>query len=216
MKKTIYLDCDSTLCAIEGVDELAAIRGKDIEKKVIELTNQAMDGTVPIDEVFARRLDLIQPSLSMCKDIGQMYIERLSDGVEEALEVLRKSGWTPVIISGGFTQVIQPVADQLGIKDVHAVTLKFDEDGNYSDFDREAPTARNGGKPDIIKSLHSSDAPHLKVMVGDGVSDWETSPVVDLFVGYGGVVSRPLVKERSKAFIHSFGDLIGTIESYLH
>jgi len=215
MKKTIYLDCDSTLCAIEGVDELAALRGNEIEEKVIDLTNQAMDGSIPIDEIFARRLDLIQPSLSMCQAIGEMYIERLSPGVEKALDTLRADGWTPVIISGGFTQVIEPVANKLQIADIHAVSLKFNSQGDYLDFDRQAPTARNGGKPDIIKDLHSDGTPHLKVMVGDGISDWETSPVVDLFIGYGGVVSRPLVKERAQAFISSFDSLSDTIESYL-
>ena len=38
-------------------------------------------------------------------------------------------------------------------------------------------------------------------MVGDGVSDLETAPVVNLFIGYGGYVSREPVKRQAKAFV---------------
>lgn len=214
MKKTLYLDCDSTLCAIEGVDELAALRGADVEQQVIELTNEAMDGTVAIDQVFARRLDLIRPTRSMCKQIGAQYITTLSHGVAEALSNLRELGWRPVIISGGFTQVIEPVAELLGIEEIHAVDLYFDSDGNYAGFDSSAPTARNGGKPDIIRKLHKDKSSDRIVMLGDGISDWETTPVVDLFIGYGGVVERASVKERAAAYIYEFSDLLQKIESH--
>lgn len=40
-------------------------------------------------------------------------------------------------------------------------------------------------------------------MVGDGVSDLETRPEVDLFVGYGGFVSREKVEREAAVFIRS-------------
>ncbi|MGJ8723454.1 MAG: HAD-IB family phosphatase [Roseibacillus sp.] len=215
MNKFLFLDCDSTLCAIEGVDELAALRGSEVEQKVIELTNQAMDGTVPIDEVFGRRLDLIQPTLTMCEEVGKMYIERLSPNVIEALAKLRKCGWEPIIISGGFTQVIQPVADYLNIDKIFAVDLLFKNDGSYQSFDKESPTARNGGKPEIIQSFVKDKLSSLTVMMGDGISDLETNNVVDLFIGYGGVVSREAVKTQAPVFISDFQQLPDTIKNYL-
>lgn len=214
MNKILYLDCDSTLCAIEGVDELAALRGAAVEQQVIELTNGAMDGTVPIDQVFSRRLDLIRPTRSMCEQIGEQYIAKLSNGVAEALSGLRGLGWRPVIISGGFTQVIEPVAECLGITEIHAVGLSFDANGNYAGYDSAAPTARNGGKPDIIRNLHKDSVSDRTVMLGDGISDWETTPVVDLFIGYGGVVERAAVKEKAAEYIYDFSDLLQKIESH--
>lgn len=215
MKKLLLLDCDSTLCAIEGVDELAALRGPQTEAQVIDLTNQAMDGSVPINEVFGRRLDLILPNQEMCDKVGQLYIKRLSPGVAEILAKLKKSGWEAIIISGGFTPVIQPVANYLGISNVYAVDLFFNEDGSYRGFDEEAPTARNGGKPEVIRMLKRDSAPFQSVMVGDGVSDLETNSEVDLFVGFGGVVSREAVKNQATAFIMSFDELPAIIENYL-
>ena len=215
MKKLLFLDCDSTLCAIEGVDELAALRGPEIEQKVIELTNQAMDGTVPIDEVFARRLDLIQPTRAMCDEVAQMYINRLSPNVETVICQLQEDGWETIIISGGFTQVIEPVAAKLGIQKIFAVGLNFNEAGNFEGFDAEAPTARNGGKPEIIQSVIGNDSSTQSVMVGDGISDLETDSVVNLFVGYGGVVSRKSVQKKATAFITDFCDLPKVMKNHL-
>lgn len=215
MNKLLLLDCDSTLCAIEGVDELAALRGPAIEQQVIELTNQAMDGTVPIDQVFGRRLDLIQPNRQMCEQVAEMYIEKLSPNAAEVIENLKKTGWKTIIISGGFTQVIQPVAQQLGIEDIFAVDLLFDQEGNYRDFDKESLTARNGGKPEVIQALKAKDSTLKTVMVGDGISDLETNHVVDLFIGFGGVVSRQAVKSQAAAFITDFASLEETINSHL-
>ncbi|MBK1834796.1 HAD-IB family phosphatase [Roseibacillus ishigakijimensis] len=215
MKKLLFLDCDSTLCAIEGVDELAALRGPEVESQVIDLTNEAMDGTVPIDEVFGRRLDLIKPSREMCVKVGEMYIQRLSPGVDETLLELRAKGWEPIIISGGFTQVIEPVAHHLNIEQIFAVDLIFNPDGSYQNFDKESPTARNGGKPDIIKSILCKEKKTSAVMVGDGISDLETKGVVDLFVGFGGVVKRKTVQMQSQAFVTHFAELPKVITDYL-
>lgn len=207
MKKLLFLDCDSTLCAIEGVDELAALRGPQVEQQVVALTNQAMDGTIPIDEIFGRRLDLIRPTHAMCTAVAQDYISALSPGVREALATLRDAQWQPIIISGGFTQVIEPVARELDIEEIYAVSLTFRDNGDYLGFDTEAPTARNGGKPDIIREIRGKIGPCQVVMVGDGISDWETSSVVDLFVGFGGVVSREKVKAKAEQFITHFSEL---------
>ena len=207
MKKFLFLDCDSTLCAIEGVDELAALRGPEIEQQVIELTNQAMDGKVPIDEVFGRRLDLIKPSRAMCEIAAEMYIEKLSPNVRESLIELRNFGWEPIIISGGFTQVIEPVAKLLEIEKIFAVDLIFDSAGNYQSFDDQSPTARNGGKPEIIAAFTKDISPLQTVMMGDGISDLETQTVVDLFIGYGGVISREAVKAEASAFLLDFKNL---------
>ena len=57
---TVVFDCDSTLSAVEGIDELAG----DHSAEVSELTRRAMDGEVPLDQVYGRRLEMIHPKLA--------------------------------------------------------------------------------------------------------------------------------------------------------
>jgi phosphoserine phosphatase len=52
--KLIVFDCDSTLSKIEGIDELARLRGEKTFSEIEALTNAAMNGEVAIDEIFAR------------------------------------------------------------------------------------------------------------------------------------------------------------------
>lgn len=207
MSKILFLDCDSTLSTIEGIDELAACRGSEIQQQVVELTNGAMSGQVPIDEVFARRLDLIQPTFEMCQEVGRKYVATITDNGKAVLDAMRQQGWKPVIVSGGFTEAIRPLAGELGIEEVFAVSLRFNSDGTYQNFDRSAPTARNHGKTDVIRHYCETNEIEKSVMIGDGISDWETHTVVDLFVGFGGVVERQSVKERATEYLACFQEL---------
>ncbi len=50
--KLLFLDCDSTLSSIEGIDELARLSDPAIFAEVVTLTNAAMNGEVPLREVF--------------------------------------------------------------------------------------------------------------------------------------------------------------------
>ena len=46
--------------------------------------------------------------------------------------------------------------------------------------------------------------------VGDGVSDLEAKPAVDLFIGFGGVVVRPRVKENADLYVTNLRDVLPT------
>jgi phosphoserine phosphatase len=199
--KLIFFDCDSTLSTIEGIDELGRARGPEIFKMVEHLTNQAMNGEVPIREVFGRRMEIIQPDRATADAVAQLYLDTIVPGVPEVIAGLKADGWTPVIISGGFAPLIEPLAKALGIDHVEAVPLHFDADGNYAGYGSDYPTTRNGGKPEIIREWKSALLPEVVVMVGDGISDLESKPEVDLFVGFGGVIAREAVRKGAGAWL---------------
>lgn len=192
--KLLFIDCDSTLSVIEGVDELARARGEEVFGKVVALTEAAMNGEIAISEVFPGRMDLIRPDRDLCDEIAVRYIEQMVEGVPELLQEARERGWLPVILSGGFAPLIVPLAKQLGIEHLEAVPIEFGADGSYADYGRDYPTTRNFGKNEIIRSWKAAVLPERVVMIGDGVSDLETTPDVDLFVGFGGVAARPKVQ----------------------
>jgi phosphoserine phosphatase len=205
--KLICFDCDSTLSAIEGVDELARGGGPAIFAQVEAMTNEAMNGAIPVEAVFGRRLELIRPTRASVAVVAQRYIDTIEPTARATVAYLVQHGWSPVIVSGGFRQAIQPLATLLGIKQVEAVDLFFDAEGNYRGYDETFPTTRSGGKPEVVARLIREILPATSVMVGDGVSDWEAKRVVNRFVGFGRYVQRAAVRAGADNFIESLEDL---------
>jgi len=204
----ICFDCDSTLSAIEGVDELARARGPEIFAQVEAMTEDAMNGLLPLEAIFARRLEIIQPRRQEAAAVAQRYLETVEPTARATVAALRRGGWTPIIVSGGFSPAILPLADWLGIGRVEAVDLYFGEDGAYGGYDADYPTTRSGGKSEVIRRLRSELHPARVMMVGDGVSDLEATAAVDQFIGYGGYIARPQVEREASAFIRSLSELV--------
>lgn len=213
MTKLILFDCDSTLSAIEGIDELARLRGPEALQQIAHMTNQAMNGTIPVEAVFSRRLELIQPTRQNVAAVGSHYIESVEPTALSTIRELKARGWEPAIVSGGFRQAIRPLADYLGITRIEAVDLYFRGDGSYRGYDVDYPTTRSGGKPQVIARLRRELEPGKIVMVGDGVSDLETMPVVDLFIGFGRYTARAPVRAAVGNFILSLNELLPLLKT---
>ena len=201
MKRSIYrhvfFDVDSTLVTIEGIDVLA---GGNPE--IVKLTDAAMNGEIPLDEVYGRRLDIIRPTLRDVEALGERYTQSLVDGAEETIATLQNAGADVHLVTAGIAQAIAPLAQRLNIapRAVHAVPLRFHDDGTYRDFDRRSLLARSGGKELVVRAILTR-AKGASAFIGDGVSDLETKPAVDLFIGFGGVHLRPRVKENAEVYV---------------
>jgi phosphoserine phosphatase SerB len=206
--KIAFFDCDSTLSRIEGIDELARERGDAVFHEIESLTHAAMNGEIPLHEVFPRRMDILRPDKATCDTVAQRYIDTIVPGARETLQALRDDDWTIVILSGGFAPLIEPLARDLGISFVEAVPIHHDAEGNYTGYGAEYPTTRNGGKPQIIREWKNAMLPKTTIMVGDGISDLETESEVDLFIGFGGVVARDAVEKNARHFIRHFSELL--------
>jgi phosphoserine phosphatase len=199
----VYFDCDSTLSAIEGVDELLAFAPAALRDDVLALTHQAMDGTRPLAEVYETRLQLLAPRREQLDRIGELYTARLVPDAQALVDALQFLGKQVGVVSGGLLVPVQHVARHLGIPlaNVHAVPLLFDAGGDYVDFDRSSPLWRNGGKIEVLQRLPAAQRP--VAFVGDGATDLETQGTVDLFIGFGGVVARPAVQKGARVFVAS-------------
>jgi phosphoserine phosphatase len=136
-----------------------------------------MGGSMPFHDALAARLAVMRPSLPQ---LTRMLAERpptLTDGVTELVAALHARGQHVWLVSGGFRQMIEPVAARLGIAEgrVVANTLRFDADGSFAGHDGAEPTARAGGKLRAIAALKASRGYGTVVMVGDGATDMEAS-----------------------------------------
>lgn len=195
----IILDVDSTLSTIEGIDWIAKSKGKYEEASA--LTELAMNGKVKMEEVFGKKIDLVAPSHDEFMVLGKKYIESLSDNAHEVIDVLHKLGKEVWLVTGNFYPSIEILAKHLTIPKERIVAnpVYFDEKGNYKDFDRTSPLARSGGKAEVVQKIKKKGK--KIAFIGDSVTDLDTQPYVDLFIGFGGVVTRAIVLENAHVFV---------------
>lgn len=210
--KLLLFDCDSTLSAIEGIDELGRLRGPEVFKAVEDMTTKAMDGSTPMESIFAKRLDMIKPTLKELESIGQKYIQQVEPTALDTIKKLKADGWMVMIVSGGFTQAIRPLAQYLGIERVEAVELRFNPDGSYAGYVESCPTAKSKGKNVVALKLRDEFKAYQTVLVGDGASDLEVKGDVDKMIGFGRYTPRPKVKAGADAFITSLDQLISLLD----
>ena len=190
----ICFDCDSTLSKIEGIDELA--RRVGMGEEMSKLTDLAMNGVVPLEAVYERRLSLIRPDQASINWLAGLYIAEIVEGVKEVFAYLLAQDKAVHIISGGLRQAILPLAECLGLPEshVHAVDIYFNEDGSYRNYDLNSPLARTGGKAVVVGTLKGQGS---LVMVGDGKTDLEAKQSGAFVLGFGGVVDRAIVREQA-------------------
>lgn len=195
---TLVFDCDSTLAAIEGVDELCSIVGVE-PAAVAELTNRAMAGELPLEDVYAKRLELLHPDAAALAELGRRYIATALPHARELCAGLTALGKRLFIVSGGLRQPVLDLARHLGIPDanVFAVEAFLDRSGKYVGFDDLSPVARSGGKLDVLREIASTDKGGGVCLIGDGVTDLEAAPAVRRFIAFGGVVRREAVFEHA-------------------
>lgn len=212
----IFFDCDSTLSTIEGIDELARLKGKELRVGV--LTNKAMNGELDLQQVYGKRLQAIRPTRGQLKEVEELYFQTMVPDVQETLDALKFLNKMIFIISGGLAEPVRGFGRRLGVPGEHirAVELEYNElSGEWWRYDQpqtqnahlfmdyeDSPLTVSSGKPNIIREL-AGTTPGRRLMVGDGSSDLATRPVVDLFVGFGGVVAREKVAKESDAFVYS-------------
>lgn len=201
--KIVFFDCDSTLASIEGIDELAALRGAD----VAALTAAAMAGEIPLDAVFRKRLEIIAPTAADLGQVVSLYWQHRLPDAADTIAALQEFGIACHVISGGLLPAVAPFAEQLGFEknSIHAVPFPLAEQDLSTAIDIACahPLARDGGKPEIIATvcadlgIDSKDA----MLVGDGASDLEASSDIGLFVGFGGFVTRDKVRLKAEIFL---------------
>jgi phosphoserine phosphatase len=195
---TVVFDCDSTLSAIEGIEELAREHRAEVEA----LTEDAMRGKVALEQVYGRRLELVKPPRGRVLGLGQRYIETLVPDARETVAALLGEGVHVRVISGGLKPAVMILAQALGVEDsaVDAVDVYFGADGGYSGFDMSSPLAASEGKLKVVESW-ADRVPRPIMLVGDGATDLEALPAVDAFVAFAGVAFRPAVVEAANAVI---------------
>jgi phosphoserine phosphatase len=202
----VVVDVDSTLCGVEGIDWLAALRGPELSAEVTALTQRAMDGDLALDAVYGTRLRMIRPTRHEIAALAEAYCAALAPGAPAAIAELRANGVIVQVVSSGIKQAIEPVVTSIGldVSDLHAVEIHFGGEGVYLGYDTASDLTRANGKAALVESLK---LPHPVLAVGDGATDLAMRLVTDRFAAFTGFVRRESIVRDADIVIGSFEKL---------
>lgn len=122
-KRLLICDMDMTIVAAETLDEVATILG--MGERIAAITARAMNGEIDFNTALRERIAMLAgQSVQVFHDVAQSL--SLNPGAEELLAAANAAGVHTILISGGFSQVAEPVAHRLGFDEVHCSQLELE------------------------------------------------------------------------------------------
>jgi phosphoserine phosphatase len=194
--RLIVMDVDSTLIQDEVIDLLADRAG--CAAQVAKVTESAMRGELDFAASLRQRVALLAGLDAGVLDQVRSEL-RLTPGARTLIRTLKLLGFRCGIVSGGFTSVIQPLADELGIDFVAANTLEI-EGGKLTGAVVE-PIIDREGKTDALRQFARAAGVPLSqtVAVGDGANDLGMIGAAGLGVAFN---AKPVVRDAADTAVN--------------
>ena len=175
-------DMDSTMIGQECIDELGDYAG--FKDEVAAITERAMQGELDFASALAERVALLK-GLNQSV-IGECLRERIrpNPGAKALVATMKAQGALTVLVSGGFTDFVGPIAAELGFDRFHANVLGVRQ-GTLSGT-TTGPIVDAAAKRRIAGEVLAElgAGPEALVAVGDGANDAPMVELAGLGVGY--------------------------------
>jgi len=168
-KKLLVADMDSTMIGQECIDELADYAG--VKPQVADITERAMHGELDFAGALQERVALLKGLDEQV--IEQCLAERIrpNPGAATLVRTMRARGADTILVSGGFTAFVAPIAERIGFERFEANVLGVC-DGKLTGV-TEGPIVDSGRKHDVLSEAR--DRLHLArsetLAIGDGAND---------------------------------------------
>lgn len=198
--KLIAMDMDSTLLAIESIDEIADMH--NIKPQVAAITQQTMRGEISFEESLTRRTLLLQ---GLHQDaLQKVYDERvrLNPGAEKMLRQAKISGLKTMVISGGFTFFTDRIQAKLGFDYAAANTLEIANERLTGKVVGEILGRQ--GKAQVLKQIREKLGIQREqiIAIGDGANDLDMMAEAGVSIAYH---AKPIVKDHATYSIDHVG-----------
>jgi phosphoserine phosphatase len=164
----VVLDADSTLIHDEVIELLAEEAGS--RELVADITARAMNGAMDFEESLRARVQTLRGvSSEVFERVGSRI--RVTDGVTELVTSVQASGGRVGVVSGGFHEVLDPLAERLGLDHWRANRLVV-RDGELSgEVSGEVVDAAVKART-LREWAHAAGIPlSQSIAVGDGAND---------------------------------------------
>ncbi len=202
-KRLVVFDVDSTLVQGEVIEMLAARSGREAE--VRELTAAAMRGELDFTQSLRRRAALLAglPESVFAEVAAEL---ELTPGARTTIRTLKRMGFKCGVVSGGFTRVIEGLAEELGLDFVAANDLEVVE-GTLTGKVVGRIIDRAGKAAALRRFAEQADIPLAQcVAVGDGANDIDMISAAGLGVAFN---AKPALREvADTALSHPFLDAV--------
>jgi phosphoserine phosphatase len=202
-KRLVVFDVDSTLVQGEVIEILAEHAGCGPE--VREVTEAAMRGELDFTQSLRRRVALLAglPAGVLTEVTNAL---ELTAGARTTVRTLKRLGFYCGAVSGGFTQIVQPVAEDLGLDFCTANELEI-HDGKLTGH-VIGPVVDRSGKADALRQAAEHFGVPLAqcVAVGDGANDIDMLTTAGLGVAFN---AKPALREvADTAITQPFLDIV--------
>ncbi|GIG20958.1 hypothetical protein Cch01nite_16820 [Cellulomonas chitinilytica] len=198
----VVMDVDSTFITGEVVEMLAARAGS--EELVTEITEQAMRGEIDFAESLHQRVATLAglPEQVLADVLDEVV---LTPGAVELVAELDRRGWPVGLVSGGFIEIVEPLAARVGIRLVRANRLEV-VDGLLTGRVQGAVVDR-AAKAVALRDYAAATGIPLErtVAIGDGANDLDMLALAAVGVAFN---AKPLVCDAADAVVRDRLDAV--------
>lgn len=198
-------DMDSTIISAECIDELADFAG--IKPQIAAITERAMQGELDFESALRERVsllrDLPERAIAECLDTRIAAMP----GARTLVATLKEKGCRTVLVTGGFHQFADPVAEQLGFERVVANRLEVDR-GVLTGGLVGSITDSGVKKAVLLEEMETLGTSAISLATGDGANDIPMLSAATFGMAYR---AKPKARAASDGWIDR-GDLTSVLQ----